>query len=171
MGYISWTKSWSATDDGTIFTGTHLSNLQSDITNIINGGITNTNISATAAIAYSKLALTGTLLNADMDDTTAVLKGWLNLNGTGTIAINDSYNVASVDDIGTGEYRINWDTDFANINYSCVATVREFAADSASIVTIVDDLRAAFTQLSVHDTTNTKKDVLWLCAMAIGDQS
>ena len=30
-------------------------------------------------------------------------KAWINFNGTGTIAINDSYNVSTIADEGTGE--------------------------------------------------------------------
>ena len=31
-------------------------------------------------------------------------KAWANLNGTGTIALRDSFNVSSVTDDGTGDY-------------------------------------------------------------------
>ena len=33
-------------------------------------------------------------------------KAWLHLDGTGTIAIKSSYNIASVTDVGTGSYRV-----------------------------------------------------------------
>ena len=33
-------------------------------------------------------------------------KAWLHLDGTGTIAITSSYNIASVTDVGTGSYRV-----------------------------------------------------------------
>jgi hypothetical protein len=33
---------------------------------------------------------------------------WVNFNGTGTVAIRDSYNCLSVTDNGTGDYTINW---------------------------------------------------------------
>ena len=47
-------------------------------------------------------------------------KSWVNLNGTGTIAIRDSLNVASLTDNGTGSYDANYtnnmnDTNYANI--------------------------------------------------------
>ena len=32
------------------------------------------------------------------------LKSWLNMNGQSTIAINDSFNIASITDNGTGSY-------------------------------------------------------------------
>ena len=45
-------------------------------------------------------------------------KVWLNLNGTGTIAIRDSFNVSGVSDGGTGNYTTSFTTSFSNANYS-----------------------------------------------------
>lgn len=56
MGNISWTKSWSSSDNGTILYGQDLQNIQSDITAVVNGNITNTNVNASAAIVESKIA-------------------------------------------------------------------------------------------------------------------
>jgi hypothetical protein len=56
MGYISWTKTWTSGDDGSILTGAQIGQLQADIAAILNGGITNVNVGASAAIAESKLA-------------------------------------------------------------------------------------------------------------------
>ena len=35
-------------------------------------------------------------------------KGYVAFNGTGTIASDDSFNLSSLSDIGTGEYDANW---------------------------------------------------------------
>jgi len=56
MGYIQWTKSWSASDNGTIFGGSDLQNLQNDITTVVNGGLTNSNIDSGAGIEESKIS-------------------------------------------------------------------------------------------------------------------
>ena len=60
MGNITWTKSWSASDNGTVFGGADLQNIQGDITTVVNGGITNSNVNASAAIAESKIAFSTT---------------------------------------------------------------------------------------------------------------
>ena len=44
-------------------------------------------------------------------------KAWVNFNGTGTVAIRDSYNVSSITDDGTGQYRVNFSTALNNTNY------------------------------------------------------
>jgi hypothetical protein len=44
-------------------------------------------------------------------------KAWLKLDGTGTIAITSSYNIAYVDDNGTGQYNIYFGVNFKNNDY------------------------------------------------------
>lgn len=47
-------------------------------------------------------------------------KAWINFNGTGTIAIRDSFNVSSIVDLTVGHYRVNFDRDFADTNFCSV---------------------------------------------------
>ena len=49
-----------------------------------------------------------------------IIKGWIQFNGTGTIAIQDSFNVSGITDNGVGDYTVTWDTNFANDDYSVV---------------------------------------------------
>jgi len=50
----------------------------------------------------------------------APVRAWVNFNGTGTVAINASYNVTDVDDNGTGDYTINFTNALPDANYSYV---------------------------------------------------
>jgi hypothetical protein len=52
-----------------------------------------------------------------------IAKAWVNFNGTGTVAINGSYNVSSITDDGTGDYDINFSTALSDTNYVVVGTV------------------------------------------------
>lgn len=45
-------------------------------------------------------------------------KAWANLDGTGTIALRDDFNVASVTDNGTGSWTFDFSSAFANGNYA-----------------------------------------------------
>ena len=47
-------------------------------------------------------------------------KIWINLNGTGTIATRDSFNVSSIADTNTGTYTINHASAMSNNDY-CAA--------------------------------------------------
>ena len=50
-----------------------------------------------------------------------VAKAWINMTGTGTIAIRDSHNVSSIADRGTGFYSISFDNNLGNANYCAVS--------------------------------------------------
>lgn len=50
-------------------------------------------------------------------------KAWLNMNGTGTIAIRDSFNVSSITDNGTGDYTMTFAAAQPNANYGFQQTV------------------------------------------------
>lgn len=80
----------SAAIVGTAITALNASNLASGTVPLAQlSGITNTQISASAAIAYSKLALTGGILNADVSGSAAIAYSKLNLASsivTGDIA-------------------------------------------------------------------------------------
>jgi len=47
-------------------------------------------------------------------------KAWCKFIGSGTATINDSFNISSLDDNGTGDYDINYTNSFANGNSSIV---------------------------------------------------
>ena len=44
-------------------------------------------------------------------------KAWVNFNGTGTVAIRDSFNVSSITDDDVGRYTINFTNNFDDSNY------------------------------------------------------
>jgi hypothetical protein len=55
---------------------------------------------------------------ATQNGMTGIAKAWCNFNGTGTVAIRDSFNVSSITDNGTGDYTVNFTTAMPNANYS-----------------------------------------------------
>ena len=57
---------------------------------------------------------------------------WVNLNGSGTVAILDSENVSSITDISTGTYEVNFTTTMANANYAAVSTTSTSRYNSSS---------------------------------------
>jgi hypothetical protein len=59
-------------------------------------------------------------------------KVWMNMTGTGTIAINDSLNVSSASDLGTGNYQIFYTSSMANVNYSVGTSGAASSAGSAN---------------------------------------
>lgn len=55
---------------------------------------------------------------------------WVNFNGTGTVAIRDSYNVSSITDNGTGQYTVNFATPLNNGNFAAVANYNSTGTES-----------------------------------------
>jgi len=52
-------------------------------------------------------------------------KAWVNFNGTGTLAIDDSFNMASVTDGGTGSYTPVATNSMSNTDYAFSISGRE----------------------------------------------
>jgi hypothetical protein len=52
-------------------------------------------------------------------------KAWVRYNGTGTAAISDSFNTASITDDGTGAYTFAFSSSMNNSNFACNATSKE----------------------------------------------
>ena len=66
---------------------------------------------------------TGTLtLTGEGSATTNVTQGlakvWVDLDGTGTISIDNSFNIGSVTDNATGNYTFTYSSNMANANYA-----------------------------------------------------
>jgi len=51
-----------------------------------------------------------------------VAKAWVNFQGTDTFGINDSFNITSCDDNGTGDYDINITNAFSNASFSSTSS-------------------------------------------------
>ena len=68
-------------------------------------------------------------------------KAWVNFNGTGTVAIRDSFNVSSITDLSTGKYKITYSSAFSNTNYCILtgqATKNENDSDSRYITEVLE---------------------------------
>ena len=64
-------------------------------------------------------------------------KGWINFNGSSTVAIRDSFNVSSLDDDGTGTYGINVSNSFGSADHCPTSTNDAVANYSASEINTV----------------------------------
>ena len=51
------------------------------------------------------------------------LKGWVVFDSVDDV-IDDSYNVSSIGNVGTGNTTVTWDVDFASVNYVIHVTVK-----------------------------------------------
>ena len=71
-----------------------------------------------------------------------VAAAWVNFNGTGTVAIRDSVNVASLTDNGTGDYTVNFNSSMSNNSYSTSGDVMRDVATTTTNVSLVIHLQS-----------------------------
>ena len=61
----------------------------------------------------------GKTSGSTQDTMSGLAKAWLNMNGTGTIATRDSFNIASITDNGSGDYTGTFSNSMNNDDYVC----------------------------------------------------
>lgn len=103
---------------------------------------------------------------------TGNVKGWVNIDGTGTAAVSDSLNVDSITDNDVGDFTITWDTDFANTDYAVAGMAINDNPTNAVTVCIKDgvDLTVGATNILVANQGGTAVDRDPITVIAIGDQ-
>ena len=86
-------------------------------------------------------------------------KAWVNFNGTGTVAIRESYNVSSITDNGTGTYTVNFTTAMPDKNYSIVSNSGITYANGSNRYSVasIDTVSSAFVSSEVA-STNARVD-------------
>ena len=72
----------------------------------------------TGTSTAGSIAVTGEGNSTTTNLQQGLAKSWANFNGTGTIALTDSFNVASLSDEGTGEYETNFTNSMNNGNFA-----------------------------------------------------
>jgi hypothetical protein len=86
--------------------------------------VTGAGFVATDQIRGNTAAGSTTVVGEGGSTTTNLQQGlaklWINLNGQGTIAARDSFNVTSITDVAVGQYTITIANDMANVGY-CIS--------------------------------------------------
>lgn len=65
--------------------------------------------------------------------TSGVAKAWVNFNGTGTVAVRDSLNVAGLTDNGAGNYDVSFLNSFSAENYAVGGACENINASTGSV--------------------------------------
>ena len=94
------------------------------VTDTITGKSTATTVTIGSTPVVSASANSMTIRGEGSNQTSiqqGLIKGWIRFDGSGTIAIDDSFNYASITDNGTGDYTATLSTAMGNVNYAPVA--------------------------------------------------
>ena len=103
-----------------------------------------------------------------------IAKAWVTFNGTGTISVNDSLNISSLTDRGTGLYRTNFSSNMSNGEHVDAFACREnTAGDGGDINRVANYNRqvqdAGYTDLTTQQDFVTPIDVARIAVMTHGD--
>lgn len=98
-------------------------------------------------------------------------KAWVNFNGTGTVAIRDSFNVSSITDNGTGDYTLNLGVTMGNSNYAVTGSARMDAGGGNYNVGCVTPITSTTTtsQIRTRAVNNSALDCDVICIDIVGD--
>jgi len=113
----------------------------------------------------------GTSTGFGMDSTDqAACKAWIRFDGTGTIAIDDDYNVDSLTDHGTGLYTMTFTSALA-ANYAAVGSAGDDAdpADCRVYMGVNSGYSTTAHKLNIRNDANQAEDVPVICVICFGD--
>ncbi|WP_344855122.1 hypothetical protein [Aminobacter aminovorans] len=114
----------------------------------------------TGKINATELQQNGVPVATAITTAQGVAKAWVNFNGTGMVAIRDSFNVTSITDNGTGDYTLNLGVTMGNSNYAAVGSARSDAGAGAYNVGCVQTITQNTTtcQIRTRAVNNTALD-------------
>jgi|TARA_X000001388_G_C2198109_1_gene110155 hypothetical protein len=96
-------------------------------------------------------------------------KSWLNMNGTSTIAIRDSFNVSSIVDNGTGNYDQVFTNAMDSANYSSTGTCAHDIPISANRDSNFQCVAESASQINLNIFSASQQDRNHVCGQAFGD--
>ena len=125
----------------------------------------------TGVTTAGSIAVTGEGNSTTTNLQQGLCKGWMNLDGTGTIAIQDSFNVSGVTDNGTGEYTQTHTNAMNNALYSVSISSKRATSTNNSGSQHQDGTftTAAFKMLFVEFDNDPSHDVDMAFTAAHGD--
>jgi hypothetical protein len=93
---------------------------------------------------------------ATQNGMTGIAKAWVNFNGTGTVAIRDSFNVSSITDVGTGQYRVNFTTLMPNANYCVLVQAGEnsYATNWSTVAPVNANITTSLVEIGTTNGTS-----------------
>jgi|13_taG_2_1085334.scaffolds.fasta_scaffold41898_3 hypothetical protein len=98
-------------------------------------------------------------------------KAWVNFNGTGTPAIRDSVNVASLTDRGTGLYTLNYTSNMSSADYSSTGSSADNETDATARNRMFtpSTLTASASYANTYTVGGSADNVALVCVSIHGD--
>ncbi len=71
-----------------------------------------------------------------------LISAWVNFDGTGTVAISDSFNVSSITDNSVGDYTVNFANALPNANYGVATSTVGLSTVNLSRICVIKGVQA-----------------------------
>ena len=95
---------------------------------------------------------------------------WANLNGTGTIALRDSFNTSTVTDSGTGIYDFNFTNAMSNDDYASPSAAGNVAGSfRCALVHDGDVVSTTSFRVRTENSSSSSADANYVHTEALGD--
>ena len=95
-------------------------------------------------------------------------KAWVNYNGTGTVAIRDSFNVSSLVDTGTGFWTVNYSNNMSDSNNSVTTGANQNSPYPIAFL-YAQGINAAYVNLNYAQQGSADYDSSYCAAHTMGD--
>ena len=142
------------------------------VTDTITGKSTATTITIGSTPVVSASANSMTIRGEGSNQTSiqsGLVKGWYNLDGTGTIGMNDSFNMTSTTDHGTGEYTCSFTNNMGNATYAYGMGEVSNTAGNAGQRHGSNGVATGTFRTRLKDAINSSIDLDPLCVLICGD--
>ena len=102
-------------------------------------------------------------------------KAWVNFNGSGTVAIRDSFNVTSLTDNGTGNYSITYTNAMPDANYAATLSWNIQSVNNRSCGHDNSNYLTTGMRVTIEDVntsyggSNSRADCSRICIAIFGD--
>ena len=86
-------------------------------------------------------------------------KAWVKFDGTGTVTINNDFNVSSITDHGTGQYTVNFSTAMPSTNYCATGFAHRNDSTGSRVICHIDQnqgITASTYRFSLSGTNNSQ---------------
>ncbi|MGF7008122.1 hypothetical protein [Aminobacter sp. BE322] len=97
-----------------------------------------------------------------------IAKARVRFNGTGTVAITDSYNVTSITDNATGDYTANLSITMANANFSAVGSGGTDGSGNGRWIAI-NSVTTTTVRVGTYSSSSTQNDANFVSIAVFGD--
>ena len=98
-----------------------------------------------------------------------VAAAWADANASGAVSLDDSFNISSMDDDGTGDYGFNFTSSFASTAYCPQATGRGDGTGEGSWCTSTRVPATSSCDIAYWNASGTAQDQTALSWSALGD--